>query len=156
MYQRSSTMHIEMLRPFNPKLAAVARMIERKQPEMVIDGCCGVGTLGIAAAFSGMPHVVLNDRWYAAAFWTAVNISVNRCPLGVDEFVWSIDLADLSSKKIRRCPVVVASASQGARGCSLRSGTAISGVCHEGLRVFPGRCAFLIHLRRRTGGGWSG
>lgn len=111
VYQQSSTMHIEMPRPFNPKLASVARMIERKHPDMVIDGCCGVGTLGIAAALSGMAHVVLNDRWYAAAFWTAVNISVNRRPLGVDEFVWSMDFADLSSKKIRRCPVAVASAS---------------------------------------------
>ena len=104
-------MHVEMPRPFNPKLAATSRMIGRTNPTTVIDGCSGVGTIGIAASLAGMPHVILNDRWYAAAFWSAVNISVNCRPLGVDDFSWQIDPSASPEKKIRRCPVEIAAAS---------------------------------------------
>ncbi|MDU9376897.1 hypothetical protein McpSp1_15340 [Methanocorpusculaceae archaeon Sp1] len=111
VYQRSSTMHIEMPRPFNPKLLSLSRMIDRKNPALVIDGCCGVGTLGIAAGLAGMPHIILNDRWYAAAYWSAVNIEVNRQPLKLQECVWSTDWSDLSAKKVRRCPIEILQAS---------------------------------------------
>ena len=111
VYQRSSTMHVELPRPTQPKFVSVIGMLNRRHPKLVVDGCCGVGTLGLAAALSGTPsHVILNDRWYAAAFWTGVNIEVNRRPLGIEEFAWCMDFADLCSRKIRTCPVPVAEA----------------------------------------------
>ncbi len=111
VYQRSSTMHIEIPRPFNPKLLSVSRMINKNRPAIVIDGCSGVGTLGIAAGLAGMPRIILNDRWYAAAYWSAVNIEVNRIPLGLEECSWLTDWDDFLTKKTRRCPIEILHAS---------------------------------------------
>lgn len=104
-------MHVEIPRLLNLKLLSLSRMIVRTQPATIIDGCAGVGTLGIAASLAGMPHVILNDRWHAAAFWSAVNISVNCTPLGIDEFLGQVEQDEFLAKKVRRCPIEVASAS---------------------------------------------
>ena len=153
VYQRSSTMHVEMPRPFNPKLLSISRMIGRSHPTTVIDGCSGVGTLGIAASLAGMPHVILNDRWSAAAFWSAVNISVNCRPLGLDDFSWQTDPAEFPKKRsavVRwRWPPLPA-VMQG-----LRSGTGIFGVFREKLRSLLIHSASLIRLRKRIGRVWK-
>jgi hypothetical protein len=49
-----------------------------------VDALCGAGTLGIAAAIMGVPRVIFNDAWYAAAFWAAFNIDLNKDNLLVD------------------------------------------------------------------------
>lgn len=78
LYKQQSTMHIEFPRRFNPKIESVEAKIEDLRPEYFVDACCGAGTLGMTAARMDVPHVVMNDIWFAAAYWTACNMRVNR------------------------------------------------------------------------------
>jgi len=85
VYKQQSLLHIEFPRGAAPKIGAVESMIESKQPDVFIDACSGAGTLGIAAMVAGVPVVVFNDAWYPAAFWSAVNLHVNRAITGSGE-----------------------------------------------------------------------
>jgi hypothetical protein len=85
IYQQQSAIHIEFPRGHNPKISSVEDRIARIRPQWFVDACCGAGTLGITAARQGVPHVIMNDTWYAAAFWAAYNTGVNREFFGVDE-----------------------------------------------------------------------
>jgi hypothetical protein len=85
IYKQTSTMHIEFPRPVNPKLISVDRQVFRKKPKTFVDACCGPGTLGLTAARLGVPHIIFNDAWYAAAFWAAYNLKVNHTYLGIDD-----------------------------------------------------------------------
>jgi hypothetical protein len=78
VYKQQSLLHIEFPRGAAPKIRSVESMIERNRPGVFIDACSGAGTLGIAALMAGVPVVVLNDAWYPAAFWSAVNLHANR------------------------------------------------------------------------------
>lgn len=78
LYKQQSTMHIEFPRAFNPKIDAVEKNIRMTSPELFIDACCGTGTLGLTAGRMGVPRIIMNDAWYAAAFFAAYNIKVNR------------------------------------------------------------------------------
>jgi len=65
-----------------------------------IDACSGVGTLGIAAACLGVPHVVMNDAWYASAFWSAFNLEVNREYLNISRVKIFEQLQDLQKHPV--------------------------------------------------------
>jgi hypothetical protein len=78
VYKQQSKLHIEFPRGYDPKIISVGAHVLRKMPRVFIDANCGAGTLGILGGMLGVPHVILNDAWYAASFWSAYNIEVNR------------------------------------------------------------------------------
>ncbi|WOF17027.1 hypothetical protein F1737_10230 [Methanoplanus sp. FWC-SCC4] len=96
IYKEQSAMHIEFPRGFDPKIMSVRSNIHKYLPDIFVDACSGAGTLGISAALFGVNSVVFNDLWYAAAFWSSVNLFSNRTLLGISEFRL---LSDYSSLK---------------------------------------------------------
>ncbi len=78
LYKQQSTMHIEFPRAFNPKIDTVEKNIRTTSPGLFIDACCGAGTLGLTAGRMKVQRIIMNDAWYAAAFFAAFNIKVNR------------------------------------------------------------------------------
>jgi hypothetical protein len=84
VYKQQSAMHIEFPRLHNPKINAVADRVSRALPRIFVDACSGAGTLGLVAALCGVPRIIQNDCYCAAAFWNACNIEVNRDYLLVD------------------------------------------------------------------------
>lgn len=78
LYKQQSLIHIEFPRGNDPKIRAVEEHVGNPPVKSFVDACCGVGTLGLAAASLGVPYVVMNDAWYASAFWSAFNLEVNR------------------------------------------------------------------------------
>ena len=61
-----------------PKIRSVGQHVGSPPVPFFVDACSGVGTLGLVAACLGVPRVVMNDAWYASAFWSAFNLEVNR------------------------------------------------------------------------------
>lgn len=110
LYKEQSTMHIEFPRKYNPKIEAVEKRIESFQPEYFVDACSGVGTLGLAAARMGVPHVIMNDIWFAAAFWTAYNLQVNQEFFKIDDVTMYLDYGELEKEPIVKEPRLVAEA----------------------------------------------
>lgn len=78
LYKQQSLIHIEFPRGNDPKIRFVEEHVGNPPIKSLVDACCGVGTLGLAAACLGVPHVIMNDAWYASAFWAAFNLEVNR------------------------------------------------------------------------------
>ncbi|MDN7024929.1 hypothetical protein FGU65_08520 [Methanoculleus sp. FWC-SCC1] len=114
IYKQQSTIHIEFSRGHDPKIRALDGAIRQKNPKTLVDACSGAGTLGIAAAAAGVPHVICNDAWYAAAFWTACNIVVNRDTLAIDAVRILRRYDDLRQRPVAGEPLLVAEAA-GAR-----------------------------------------
>ncbi|MDN5340051.1 MAG: hypothetical protein PWQ30_1160 [Euryarchaeota archaeon] len=110
IYKQQSAMHIEFPRERDEKILSLEREIGRHRPRTFVDACSGAGTLGIAAARAGVPRVIANDAWYAAAFWTACNVAVNREFLGVGEVAMHASYDDLRRRPVGRDPVLVATA----------------------------------------------
>lgn len=110
VYKQQSALHIEFSRGQNEKILSLEREIDRHRPETFVDACSGAGTLALAAARAGVPRVIANDAWYAAAFWTACNVAVNREFLGIDEVTMHASYDDLRRRPVARDPVMVASA----------------------------------------------
>ena len=108
LYQQQSTIHIEFPRWQNPKISSVEERIARIRPEWFVDACCGAGTLGITAARLGVPHVILNDTWYAAAAWAAYNVGVNREFFRIDEVKTHIEFPLMAEHPVREEPVLIA------------------------------------------------
>jgi hypothetical protein len=81
MYKQQSLIHIEFPRGNDLKLRQVEQRVGNPPVRRFVDACCGVGTLGLAAACLGVQNVILNDAWYASAFWSAFNLEVNRSQL---------------------------------------------------------------------------
>jgi ribosomal protein L11 methylase PrmA len=73
-----------------------------------VDACCGVGTLGLAAACLGVSHVVLNDAWYASAFWSAFNLEINRSCLNITRVKIFEQLHDLQRHPVMADPIKIA------------------------------------------------
>ncbi|MDD1674491.1 MAG: hypothetical protein LUQ13_02485 [Methanomicrobiales archaeon] len=78
IYKEQSKIHIEFPHARNPNLETVVKRVTYARPDMFVDALCGAGTLGIAAAFMGVRKIILNDAWYAAVFWAAFNIDLNK------------------------------------------------------------------------------
>ncbi|MCC7554605.1 MAG: hypothetical protein KO254_00575 [Methanoculleus marisnigri] len=110
VYKQQSVLHVEFPRGRDEKILSIEREIGRHRPRTFVDTCSGAGTLGLAAARAGVPHVIANDAWYAAAFWTACNFGVNREVLGIGEVAMHRSYDDLRRRPVARDPVLVATA----------------------------------------------
>lgn len=108
IYKQQSLIHIEFPRAGYPKIRSVIRHVGNPPAHMFVDACSGAGTLGLVAASLGVPHVILNDAWYASAFWSAFNLEVNRCYLKLEKvriFEW---IEDMAKHPVTREPVKIA------------------------------------------------
>lgn len=110
VYKQQSALHVEFPRSRNEKILSLEREIARCRPRTFVDACSGAGTLGLAAARAGVPRVIANDAWYAAAYWTACNLRVNREFLGIEEVTMHASCDDLRRRPVARDPVRVATA----------------------------------------------
>ncbi|MFA5237116.1 MAG: hypothetical protein WC362_04605 [Methanoregula sp.] len=108
VYKQQSVIHVEFPRAGYPKLRAVAARVGKPPVPLFVDACSGPGTLGLAAACLGVPHVIMNDAWYAAAFWSAVNIGVNRDFLDIDEVKICTQYGEMRSHPVVREPKKIA------------------------------------------------
>jgi hypothetical protein len=108
VYKQQSLLHIEFPRGYDPKIVTVGVHVKRRMPRIFVDACCGAGTLGILGGILGVPRVILNDAWYAAAFWTAMNLEVNREFLLIEEIQLLKTLPELERVPVRRDPILVA------------------------------------------------
>ncbi len=108
IYLEQSRLHIEFPRQNNPKIESVFRSIKKFCPRLFIDASCGAGTLGLSAARLGISEVVMNDAWYAAAFWAAFNVSINSESLGVENIRWHRNYDELKRVPVGGEPLLVA------------------------------------------------
>lgn len=111
IYKQQSKIHIEFPRPGYPKIRSVEQHVGVPPAPYFIDICSGAGTLGIAAARLGVPRVVMNDAWYASAFWSAFNLEVNREYLDIGNVRLLRQLHQMSEEPVRRCPEKIAETS---------------------------------------------
>ena len=110
VYKQQSALHVEFPRGRDEKILALERRIRERRPRTFVDACSGAGTLGLAAARAGVPRVIANDAWYAAASWTACNLRVNQEFLGIEEVTIHRSYDDLRHCPVARDPVLVATA----------------------------------------------
>ena len=110
VYKQQSVIHVEFPRAGYPKVRAVAAHTGKPPVPLFIDACSGPGTLGLAAAGLGVPHVIMNDAWYAAAFWSAVNIGVNRALFAIDDVKISVQYAEMATRPVVQMPEKIAEA----------------------------------------------
>jgi hypothetical protein len=103
-YKQQSRIHIEFPRGYDPKIVNVGVHLRHSLPRAFVDAACGVGTLGIIAAQYGVPHVIMNDAWYAAAFWAAFNLKVNAGSLLADEIHILEDYEAMAAHPVAREP----------------------------------------------------
>jgi hypothetical protein len=111
IYKQQSLIHVEFPRAGYPKLRSVATHLQTPHVPFFVDACSGSGTLGLAAACFGVRHVVLNDAWYASAFWSAFNLEVNQVYLDIDGIHILRKLRDMALKPVIRDPVKIAETS---------------------------------------------
>lgn len=110
IYTQQSVMHIEFPRLRNPKIQSVERHLGTRHPTWCVDACSGAGTLGLCAARHGVQGVIMSDAWYAAAYWSAVNLHVNRMFFKIDEIVFHSTYDAMEEHMVRRDPVRIAEA----------------------------------------------
>ncbi|MCX6686984.1 MAG: hypothetical protein NT112_01150, partial [Methanoregula sp.] len=91
-----------------PKIQAVEQHVGKPPVPYFIDACCGVGTLGLAAACMGVPLVVMNDAWYASAFWSAYNLEINREYLHLDKIRIFEQYDDMQKHPVAKDPLKIA------------------------------------------------
>ncbi len=108
MYKQQSLIHIEFPRAGYPKIQSVLRHIGSPPVPYFIDACSGIGTLGLAAACLGVPRVLMNDAWYASAFWSAFNLEVNREYLAIGRVRIFEQIQDMARHPVVREPVKIA------------------------------------------------
>jgi hypothetical protein len=108
MYKQQSLIHIEFPRMGYPKIRAVEHHVGKPPVTNFVDACSGVGTLGLTAACLGVPHVVMNDAWYASAFWSAFNLEVNRGYLKISRVKIFEQLQDMQKHPVTIDPIKIA------------------------------------------------
>jgi hypothetical protein len=108
MYKQQALVHIEFPRVGYPKIHSVVHHVGNPPVPVFIDACSGVGTLGLTAACLGVPRVVMNDAWYASAFWSAFNLEVNREYLAIDRVRIFEQIQDMARHPVVREPVKIA------------------------------------------------
>lgn len=111
VYKPQSLIHVEFPRAGYPKLQAVADHIGKPPVPFFVDACSGPGTLGLAAACLGVPHVIMNDAWYASALWSSINIEVNRSFFDIGEVRILRQAKEMSVRPVLREPEKVAETS---------------------------------------------
>ncbi len=107
-YKQQTLIHIEFPRPGYPKIRAVEQHVGQPPITYFVDACSGVGTLGLSAACLGVHHVVINDAWYASAFWSAFNLEINRAYLNIDKVKIFEQLHDMQKHPVTRDPIKIA------------------------------------------------
>jgi hypothetical protein len=108
MYKQQSLVHIEFPRAGYPKIRSVEQHVGKPPVPYFIDACSGVGTLGLTAACLGVPRVVMNDAWYASAFWSAFNLEVNREYLSISRVKIFEQIQDMAKHPVVSEPVKIA------------------------------------------------
>ncbi len=108
IYKQQSRVHIEFPRSGYPKIRAVEEHVGIPPVRYFIDACSGVGTLGLTAASLGVPRVVMNDAWYASAFWSAFNLEINREYLRIDRVRVFEQEEDMQKHPVVREPIKIA------------------------------------------------
>jgi hypothetical protein len=108
MYKQQSLVHIEFPRAGYPKIRSVSGHVGKPPVPLFVDACSGVGTLGLTAACLGVPHVVMNDAWYASAFWSAFNLEVNREYLNIRRVRIFEQPEDMAKHPVVQGPVKIA------------------------------------------------
>jgi hypothetical protein len=108
IYKQQSRVHIEFPRGSYPKIRAVERHVGIPPVKYFVDACSGVGTLGLTAACLGVSHVVLNDAWYASAFWSAFNLEINREYLGIGRVRVFEQEEEMQRHPVARYPIKIA------------------------------------------------
>ncbi len=108
VYKQQSLIHIEFPRGYDPKIVNVGVRLRHSLPRAFVDASCGAGTLGIIAAQYGVPHVIMNDAWYAAAFWAAYNLKVNADSFPAGEIHFLEDYPSMAAHPIVREPRKIA------------------------------------------------
>jgi hypothetical protein len=111
IFLQQSLIHIEFPRSFNPKIDAVERKMGEAPGRTFIDAACGAGTLGLTAARHSVRHVVMNDAWYAAAFWSAFNLKVNAEFFDIEEIRLVTDYREMFTNPVGKMPKKVAETS---------------------------------------------
>ncbi|WP_321505230.1 hypothetical protein [uncultured Methanoregula sp.] len=131
IYKQQSLIHIEFPRSGYPKIRSVEQHVGNPPVQLFVDACCGVGTLGLTAACLGTPRVVMNDAWYASAFWSAFNLEVNREYLKIDHVKIFEQLSDLQKHPVIRDQIKIA------EGCGDQIVEVYQGDFHELPAVLP-------------------
>lgn len=108
IYKQQSLIHIEFPRAGYPKIVSVVQHVGDPPVRHFVDACCGVGTLGLTAASLGVKHVVMNDAWYASAFWAAFNLEVNREYFKISRVRIFEQLEDLQKHPVSRDQIKIA------------------------------------------------
>ena len=108
MYKQQSLIHIEFPRGNDLKIRAVEQRVGKPPVPNFIDACSGAGTLGLAAACMGVPHVVMNDAWYASAFWSAFNLEVNRDYVKLKRIKIYEQYQDMQKHPVAKEPIKIA------------------------------------------------
>jgi hypothetical protein len=108
MYKQQSLIHIEFPRGGYPKLRSVEEHVGNPPVPYFVDACSGVGTLGLAAACMGVIRVVMNDAWYASAFWSAFNLEINREYLQVKKIRIFEQYDDMQKHPVAKDPIRIA------------------------------------------------
>lgn len=101
VYKKQGSAHIEFPHGFDPKIRSVESAIRKMRPELFVDACSGSGTLGLAGMRLGVQHVLLNDPWYAAAFFAGFNLLVNKEVIGLDECRLHTDFNRIRQQQVR-------------------------------------------------------
>ncbi len=136
LYRQASSCHIEAPGLADPKVVATDRALRRFLPDVFVDACAGVGTLGLVAGLRFVPTVVLNDRWGPAAWFAGLNLEANRAALLVGKVDHLRSFAELSATPLCDDPVPVA-AVHGEQELLVSQGTlwAIPPLLPAGLRL---------------------
>jgi hypothetical protein len=108
MYKQQSLIHVEFPRGGYPKIHAVEQHVGKPPADFFVDACSGVGTLGLTAACLGVHHVVMNDAWFASAFWSAFNLEVNRDYLKIDRVKIFEQMEDMQKHPVARDLIKIA------------------------------------------------
>ena len=108
VYKQQALIHVEFPRAGYPKLRSIAAHVGTSPVPFFVDACSGPGTLGLAAACLGVPHVVMNDAWYASAFWSAFNLKVNRIYFDVEKVRIYKQPEEMAGHPVAREPVKIA------------------------------------------------
>lgn len=107
IYKYQGQIHIELPRPFPPKIGKLKKVLEKYNSPTVLDCTCGPGTLGLASLLYGARYVVFNDLWYPACQTTAMNLEINgftvnctgnnkgKIAFGDNFKVYCLDITDL-------------------------------------------------------------
>ncbi|PKL59565.1 MAG: hypothetical protein CVV33_07195 [Methanomicrobiales archaeon HGW-Methanomicrobiales-4] len=108
VYKKQGSAHIEFPHGIDPKIRSVESAIRKMRPELFVDACSGSGTLGLAGMRLGVRHALLNDPWYAAAFFAGFNLLVNKEVIGLDDCRLHTDFNRIRQQLVREEPFPVA------------------------------------------------